>query len=117
MGTKAPRELCQKILHRTVSVRVTVCLIPAVLLIFQMLLPREPGIFVRHFRQVIPSMGCRKQQPNWAGLSALDPEQGTSVSAPLRSALNARPPDEQRPAPRQGFAVLDPRRKFHPRHL
>ena len=88
----------------------------AVLVFFQMPLPREPGVFVRHFRQVIPSKGCRKQQPNWAGLSALDPEQGTSVSAPLRSALNARPLDEQRPAPRQGFAALDPRRKFHPQH-
>lgn len=54
----------------------------AILLFFQMPLPREPGVFVRHFRQVIPSKGCRKQQPNWAGLSALDPEQGTSSLHP-----------------------------------
>ena len=37
---------------------------------------------MRHFRQVIPSKGCRKQQPNWAGLSALDPEQDTSSLHP-----------------------------------
>jgi hypothetical protein len=54
----------------------------SVLVFFQMLLPHEPGGYVRHFRQVIPSKGCRKQQPNWAGLSALDPEQDTSSLHP-----------------------------------
>jgi len=37
---------------------------------------------VRHFRQVIPNTGCRKQQPYWAGLSALDPEQDASPLHP-----------------------------------
>ena len=37
---------------------------------------------MRHFRQVIPNTGCRKQQPYWAGLSALDPEQDASSLHP-----------------------------------
>jgi len=73
---------------------------------------------VRHFRQVIPNTGCRKQQPYWAGLSALDPEQDASVSAPLLPAADFFRFPVFPKLPSRKWAVLPLRKKsagIHPR--